>query len=140
MRRVLKPGGRIFVQENDVSLQRYDPPAPLVEKMWVLVAQLQKTLGGNALIGSNLHGLLTGAGFKDVALSFGPEVYSSGTRGFKTWIENQIQIFRGCADDLAKHQLATPQDTESVVSELIAFLDRPHAASWFAWNRASSRK
>jgi SAM-dependent methyltransferase len=140
MRRVLKPGGTIFVQENDVSLQRYDPPAPQAQRMWSLVAQLQVKLGGDALIGSRLFGLLTAAGFREVNLSLGPEVYASGTPGFKTWIRNQIDIFQGCAEDLQRHGLATAQDTEKAVSELHRFLERFDAASWFSWNRASSRK
>jgi 2-polyprenyl-3-methyl-5-hydroxy-6-metoxy-1,4-benzoquinol methylase len=140
MRRVLKPRGRIFVEENDVGLQRYDPPVPRAKKMWSLIVQLQKMLGGDALIGSKLFGLLAAAGFKKINLSLGPEVYASGTPGFRTWIKNQIGIFRGCAEDLLKHRLATPGDTEGAVTELREFLDRPHAATWFAWNRASSRK
>lgn len=140
MRRVLKPGGRIFAQENDVSLQRYDPPAPKAEKMWGLVARLQAKLGGDALIGSKLHGLFRSAGFKDVELTLEPEVHVSGSPGFRAWIRNEIDLFRGCAEDLQRHGLATPRDTEEVVSELSDYLVLPSAASWFAWNRARSVK
>jgi SAM-dependent methyltransferase len=140
MRRVLKPGGGIFVMENDVSLQRYDPYAPRAERMWSLLAHLQAKLGGDALIGSKLFGLLTAAGFKEVELSFAPEVYASGASGFRTWIRNQIEIFKGCAEDLRKHGLASAKDVQSVASELRRFLKRRDAATWFSWNRAKSRK
>jgi len=140
MRRVLRPGGWIFVLENDVSLQRYDPPAPRAERMWSLVAQLQAKLGGDALIGSKLFGLLTAAGFKEVNVSLAPEVHASGAPGFKVWIQNQIELFQGCAGELQRHGLATAHDTEQVLSELRQFLERRDAATWFAWNRAGARK
>lgn len=140
MRRVLKPGGRVFVLENDVSLQRYDPRAPLAEDLWGRIARLQGLLGGDALIGSRLHGLLTGAGFREVALSLGPEIYQAGTRGFDIWIENQTGIFGGCAGDLARHGLASREVVEDAIAELRGFLKNPNAATLFAWNRASSRK
>lgn len=140
MRRVLKPGGRIFVQENDVSLQRYDPPAPRVERLWGSIAALQKKLGGDALIGSKLHGLLTDAGFNSIELSLAPEVHQSGTREFALWIENEMGIFTGCAGDLVTHGLSTREEVDAAVVELRAFLKRHRAASLFAWNRARSTK
>ncbi len=140
MRRVLKPGGKIFVEENDVSLQRYDPPAPQAEKLWSLVAQLQVKLGGDPLIGSKLFGLLTTSGFEEVDLTLAPEVYASGSPGFSIWIENQIEIFEGCAADLERYGLATAQATDNAISELHQFVKCPNAATWFSWNRASSRK
>jgi SAM-dependent methyltransferase len=140
MRRVLKPGGRIFVQENDVSLQRYDPRAPRAESFWGKIVELQKRLGGDALIGSRLHGLLSDAGFRKIDLSLAPEIHSSGTRGFAVWIENEIGIFTGCAGELVKYGLTTPPEVEAAVAELRDFLKRPRAVSLFAWNRAKSRK
>lgn len=140
MRRVLKPGGRILVQENDVSLQRYDPAAPKAERMWELLAILQSKLGGDARIGSRLQGLMTEAGFVDIRLSLAPELHQAGTRRFQVWIENQIGIFTGCAKDLKKHGLATASEVAKTVEELRGYLKRRQAASLFAWNRAASKK
>lgn len=140
MRRVLKPGGRICVQENDVSLQRYDPAAPKAERMWELLAILQTKLGGDARIGSRLQGLMTEAGFIHIQLSLAPELHQAGSRGFHVWIENQIGIFKGCAKDLKRHGLAGAAEVAETVEELRGYLKRPQAASLFAWNRAASRR
>jgi SAM-dependent methyltransferase len=140
MRRVLKPGGSICVQENDVSFQRYDPPAPHAEKLWGRLVKLQHKLGGDALIGSRLHGLLAEAGFKRISLSLAPEVHQAGASSFAVWIENQAAIFRGCAAELGKRRLATAGDVDAALAELREYAVLPRAATMFAWNRARAAK
>src|SRR5262245_11408494 len=51
MRRVLRPGGRVAVMENDVTLMRFDPPCPVFEAVWSAFVTVQHELGGDALIG-----------------------------------------------------------------------------------------
>lgn len=140
LQRVLKPGGRVYVQENDILLQRYDPSAPLFEHVWSKVAQLQRALGGDALIGVTLFRLLTEAGFHDVSLSLAPEVYWSGTPGLGLWIDNEIAILRGCQDDLLAHHLVTRLELDGAVAELTALRNRNDTSAWFYWNRAAARK
>lgn len=140
MRRVLKPGGRAFAQENDVSIQRFDPPTPAVDRMWTAVIQLQERLGGDAVIGRKLCRLFVTAGFRDVEVTTSPEVHRSGTEDFRGWVENEIRIFRGCAEELGRQGLATADDVERATGELSALMDRPDAVSWFHWNQASGRK
>src|SRR5262249_31482070 len=41
MRRVLKPGGRAFVQENNIVANTFDPDCPHFDALWRRFAQLQ---------------------------------------------------------------------------------------------------
>jgi ubiquinone/menaquinone biosynthesis C-methylase UbiE len=50
MRRVLRPGGRVFVLENDISVNRFDPPCPVFHKLWQAFITLQSRLGGDGII------------------------------------------------------------------------------------------
>jgi len=45
MRRVTRPGGRVAVCENDISLMRVDPPCPTFEEAWTAFQQYQEALG-----------------------------------------------------------------------------------------------
>lgn len=140
MLRVLAPGGRVFVMENDISLQRYDPPTPRFDILWGKVAQLQAALGGDALIGIKLFRLLTDAGFQDVSLSFAPDVYHWGEEEFDIWVDNEIVILQGCQKELLSNGLATREDIDQAIHELQSLHSCQTASTWFAWNRAAGRK
>src|SRR5262245_46557996 len=86
--RVLRPGGRIAVLENDVSLVRFDPPCPAFERVWSAFVDLQRRLGGDALIGRRLFRLLHAVGFRDLVLSVQPEVHWSGSPAWAAWVTN----------------------------------------------------
>ncbi len=90
MRRVLRPGGRVAVMENDVTLVRFDPPCPVFESIWTAFASVQQRLGGDALIGRRLYRLLHQAGFRDIELSVQPEVHWHGSPGWIPWVTNII--------------------------------------------------
>lgn len=85
MRRVLRPGGRIAVQENDVGLLRLDPACPHFERVWNAFITYQAQMGGDALIGRRLYHLLHAAGFVQIELSLLPEVHWHGSPGFAGW-------------------------------------------------------
>jgi ubiquinone/menaquinone biosynthesis C-methylase UbiE len=140
MYRVLRPGGKVFVQENDISLQRFDPPVPKFDAIWRKVAVLQERLGGDALIGSKLFRLLQQAGFRDVRLSFAPDAYRAGQEALTLWVENLIAIVRGCEAQLVSHGLATQMEVEAALEEVAPHRTRDDASSWFFWNRASGIK
>jgi ubiquinone/menaquinone biosynthesis C-methylase UbiE len=51
MRRVVRPGGRVAVCENDVTLIRFDPPCPAFDRAWEMFQRYQAALGGDGAIG-----------------------------------------------------------------------------------------
>jgi SAM-dependent methyltransferase len=66
---VLRPGGTITVIEGDHGSAYFAPDSMYAKKAIDCLVSLQKTAGGNALIGRELYPLLNHAGFSDVAVS-----------------------------------------------------------------------
>jgi SAM-dependent methyltransferase len=130
MRRVARPGARVAACENDISLMRLDPPSPAFERGWQALADYQRSLGGDALIGRRLFRLFRNAGLHDVEISVQPEVHWAGSPGFEAWVRNVI----GNIESARRGMDATIAD--EAVAELEAFLTRDDASVVFVWNRA----
>ena len=130
MRRVVRPGGRVAVCENDVSLMRFDPTCPAFDAAWEVFTRYQSTLGGDALIGRRLYGLFRRAGFTEVELSVQPEVHWHGSPGFAAWVRNIIGNL-----DSARRGIDESLLTRAV-AELTGLSGRDDASAVFVWNRA----
>jgi SAM-dependent methyltransferase len=140
MRRVLKPEGKVFVQENNILVNLFYPASPLFEALWRKFAVLQEELGGDALIGKKLLPLLKRADFAEVKLSIQPEIHHSGKQSFRPWIENQIGNIEGAAAELEAHHLATREEIQQAIDEIRGWVERDDASAFFYWNRASGVK
>lgn len=140
MRRVLKPGGRAFVQENDILCNALDPPRPAFDRLWRQFARLQELLGGDALIGRKLYRLMCEAGFADVRLGIQPEVHHHGLPTFRPWLENLIGNLRPVERVLVEKGLATEDEVRRGVGELRSLIDDPSGSAFFYWNRAVGMK
>ena len=140
MRRVAKPGGRVAVCENDVSLLRFDPPCPAFERAWDVFIRFQATLGGDGLIGRRLFRLFRRAGFEDVELSVQPEIHWYGSGGYAAWLENII----GNLESARSGMLAVGAISADALNEGVAELDRLKSersgSAVFVWNRAMARR
>ncbi|HEX5709127.1 MAG TPA: methyltransferase domain-containing protein [Pyrinomonadaceae bacterium] len=140
MRRVLKPGGRACAQENNILVNVLDPPCPRFEKVWRAFAELQRRLGGDALIGGRLFSLFKRAGFDRVELSIQPEIHYAGEPTFRPWMENVAGNVRGGARGLITEGLASATEVEGALAELSDFAGREDASMTFYWNRAAGLK
>jgi hypothetical protein len=137
---VLKPGGRVLVQENNILVNVFYPECALFDALWRRFATLQEKLGGDALIGKKLFPLLKRAGFEEINLSIQPEIHYSGRPSFRPWIENQIGNIEGAAAELEAHGLATTEEISLAIDEARALLERDDGCAFFYWNRASGVK
>lgn len=140
MQRVLKSGGRAYLQENNILIHATDPDCSAFEHLWRQFAKLQRQLGGDGEIGKRLFGLMRQAGFVHIHLSSQPEVHPHGSPGFVPWIENLLHIVRSKQDELIGRDLATPSEVAQGLGELTACLENPNACAWFYWNRALGMK
>jgi SAM-dependent methyltransferase len=136
MRRVLVPGGRVAVLENDVTLSRLDPPCPTFERVWSEFVGLQRDLGGDALIGRRLYRLLRAADFREIELSVQPEVHWSGSAEWTAWVTNLIGNVESARQALIHSGRCAAEVIDAAVGELRTFIDRDDASAIFAWNRA----
>jgi len=136
MRRVLRRGGRVAVLENDVSLVRFDPPCPVFERVWAAFVEVQRALGGDALIGRRLFGLLRSAGFRDVELSLQPEAHWHGSPAWTPWVTNIIGNVESARRALIDSGRCDAETVHAALAELAALVSRPDASGTFVWNRA----
>jgi SAM-dependent methyltransferase len=136
MRRVARPGARVAVCENDISLLRYDPPCPAFDHAWDLFARFQATLGGDGLIGRRLYRLFRGAGFVDVELSVQPEVHWHGSPGFDAWIGNIVGNLESARSGMLGAGVITQAALDAAVDELEKLKTDSRASAVFIWNRA----
>jgi SAM-dependent methyltransferase len=140
MRRVLKPGGRICIQENDDAVFQLWPECPTWKKLWVNFCELQSRLGGDGYIGRKLHSYLIDAGFFDVELTIQPELHYAGTPSFELWMFNALKILEASGPDIIEKGLATTEELRQARSEIERFVTLKDAASYFYWNRARAVK
>jgi ubiquinone/menaquinone biosynthesis C-methylase UbiE len=138
--RVLKPGGRACVQENDIAVFSLWPECPTWTRLWSKFGELQGILGGDAYVGRKLYTHFTTAGFSKVELSLQQEFHYAGMETFELWIRNALFILETSGSDLVAHGFATPDELKTVRAEFEQFLTLPDAASYFYWNRARATK
>jgi len=90
MKEILRPGGTVTFIEGDHGSALFYPDSMDAHKVIDCLIQLQRQMGGNALIGRELWHLMTDAGFREVAVS--PRiVYADGSR--PKYVEGVKHIF-----------------------------------------------
>ena len=140
MRRALKPGGRICVQENDIAVFQLWPDCPTWKKLWAKFGELQTMLGGDGYIGRKLYQYFIEAGFSSVELSLQPELHYAGMPTFELWIINALKILEASGPDLLEKGMSTQEELRIARREMEQFITLKEAASYFYWNRARGVK
>jgi SAM-dependent methyltransferase len=136
MRRVTRPGGRVAVCENDVSLARFDPPCPAFDRAWEVFTRFQATLGGDGLVGRRLFRLFRTAGFSDIKLSVQPEVHWYGSPGYVAWVHNIIGNLESARNGMLAAAVLTASELNGAVAELERLKTDRLGSAVFVWNRA----
>jgi SAM-dependent methyltransferase len=90
LKRILRPGGTITVIEGDHGSALFYPDSPDAHSVIDCLVELQRQMGGNALIGRELWHLMTDAGFREVIVS-PRQVYADGSR--PEYVEGVKNIF-----------------------------------------------
>lgn len=140
MRRVTTPGGRVYAMENNILMCDFDPDCPRFDALWRKFAELQRLLGGDALVGKRLYRLFRGAGFEDVRLSIQPEIHHAGQPAFEPWVRNLIGNVRSGERAMIERGLVSAEDIAGAVGELEFLIQRADATALFYWNRAAGVK
>ncbi len=116
----LKPGGTITVVEGDHGSVFFHPDSAAAHRAIQCQVELQRRAGGNAMIGRQLHPLLSGAGFRSVRVS--PRmVYVDSSKpslveGFtkKTF----TAMIEGVREPALRTGLSTPADFDQGIRDL----------------------
>jgi len=101
MKEILQPGGTITFIEGDHGSALFYPDSMEAHKVIDCLVQLQREMGGNALIGRELLHLMTDAGFTKVAVS-SRIVYADGSsteniEGVKNIFIAMVEVVRELA-------------------------------------------
>jgi ubiquinone/menaquinone biosynthesis C-methylase UbiE len=134
--RVLKPKGKVYVQENNILVNAFEPECFHFETVSRQMVVLQQKLGGDALIGKRLFPLLKQAGFVNIELSIQPEVHYYDEEYFCPWIKNLIGCIQSASEMLVSYNLANQEAINHAIEELTTFMSRDDASVFFYWNRA----
>ncbi|HNQ11939.1 MAG TPA: methyltransferase domain-containing protein [Bacteroidia bacterium] len=140
MHRVLKTGGTIFLQENNIFANVFFPTCPAFDKVWNQFAKLQEYLGGDALIGKKLFSYLQEAGFSKIELSVANEVHWYGSPMYETWIRNLIGNIKGAEELMSQHGYSSIDEINRSVKELEELIQNKSGSCYFYWNRARAIK
>lgn len=120
LRRVLRPGGSLTVIEGDHGSAFFHPDSAYARAVIDCQIHLQATGGGNALIGRQLHPLLTESGYQDVTVH--PRtVYADCSRpalvnGFTR--NTFIAMIESVREDALTAGLTAPSDWDRGIADL----------------------
>jgi len=141
LRPLLREGGTITAIEGDHGSAYFHPDSAHARRAIGCLVDLQREMGGNALIGRELYPLVAGAGYRDVRVS--PRmVYVDASRpdlvrGFTRL--TFTAMVEGVGDDVVSRGMMSREDWERGVSDLYR-TSRPDGVFCYTFFKATGRK
>jgi ubiquinone/menaquinone biosynthesis C-methylase UbiE len=140
MRRVLRPGGVIALENVDVGAKLVSPPLPSVLRLHEFTHRVMQHSGGNPYIGRDQRRLLLEAGFESPELF--PLVRCATTlEGMRQAVETGILRLQGPAQEaiILGEGWATRAELDSMYAEVRLWAERPDAFLFQLWLGALAR-
>lgn len=141
MVRIVKPGGRIIAQENDLHNVLYYPDILHHDRLMARFCDLQVKMGGDPYIGRKLFSIFSEAGLRAIELDYEPEIYTANRPdSYRAWMENSLNIFRGAREELVNVAGVSENEFNLVCDEFRARIAEPVGVALFHWNRVKAVK
>jgi len=120
MRRALRPGGVLIIEDIDFTGSFCYPPCSAYNRYVELYRQVVRCRKGDADIGPKLHGLLRDAGLQSVHMSLVHPFHVDQE-------EKQLSLSTlvNIAGAVLSESLAQPSELEKIIAELQEFTDDP---------------
>lgn len=131
MARAARPGGRVFVSDDDHDVFRLTPEPEGFGALWNAYVRSYRMLGNDPFVGRNLVALLRGAGLAGVrngGMFFGG---CAGERHFGAIADNLIGILEGAGPTILRRRLLAKQRYERAMGALGEWRRHPDAAQWY---------
>ncbi len=139
VRRVLKPGARVYVTEVMNHAFFLDPYSPNVWKYWMAFNDYQLDTGGDPFVGAKLGNFLTSLGYKRVSTKI-RATHLDNRRPEKRlqMIEERKDLLISAADQLIKAKYTTDEIVKAATQELETVQRNPDAVIMDAFMQASA--
>jgi SAM-dependent methyltransferase len=118
MREALRPGGRVVVEDIDITSHSHWPPCPAFNRYIEIYSATAQAHGADSSIGPRLPALLVDAGFADVDVAISMPLFREG---------EGKSIARITLANIADAAIAAQFTTRAEVDELLAGLARHEA-------------
>lgn len=130
--RVLRPGGRILIEDADRDCMLFEPRPENFSRFWDLVQDGQRRLGGDPNVGRKLASLLTLSGMRNIK----PEVQPYIQGG-----DEILFLAKTLMPSLNKYLDLSDQDFgQKAIDELVALSEKPEAFMYHMWFVVSGQK
>ena len=136
----LKPGGSVYLVDDDHENFRIAPYTPAFDALWGPYNEAYRIRGNDPYIGRNLVTLLHEAGFEDFQIDFVKFGSAACEPDFHQYANNLIGILVGARQDILEITKITPQAFDAYIREIRHWAKKPDAALWYAANFARGRK
>ena len=132
MRRAVRPGGRIVLQDEDHTIMRLWPDPPGVDAMWQAYVRSYEQKGNDPRIGIKLAALLHQAGARPARSSWVNFGACAGETRFPALVENLARVLEGAREAVVATGLMDLRQCDAALAALRAWGERPDAALVYA--------
>jgi len=139
VRRVLRPGSKVFITEVLNSTFFLDPYSPALTQYWMTFNEFQKSSGGDPFVGAKLGNMLLASGYRDIQTKV------------KTWhLDNRhpdkrqeviaywTDLLLSASEQLIESEKVTSQLVEQMRIELYRIQNDPNAVFFYSFVQAQA--
>ena len=127
----LKPGGRIFLADDDHAFLTLFPEPPGFPVLWSAYMDSFVEVGNDPLVGRKLTKLLVDRGVRSIrndVVFFGD---CAGNETFPLFVNNLIGVISTAHDVMITSKLISDRDYQSAIQHIRDWSSLPHAALWY---------
>lgn len=139
VRRVLKPGSRVYITEVLNSSFFLDPYSPNVWKYWMAFNDYQYAQAGDPFVGAKLGNLLMSLGFRDIETSVKTwHLDNRQPEKRKETIDFWTDLLMSGASSLIKEKVVSKKLADNAYTELRAVANNPNAVFFYSFIQATA--
>ncbi len=131
MKKALRPGGRIWLADDDHQAMTLFPEPSGFQELWTAYMDSFIEIGCDPFIGRKLHKLLRDQGFESIRIDtvfFGD---CAGSPTFQAFCTNLVEVIGTAKTVMLESGLLTSEKYDESISALRAWSDLPDAAIWY---------
>jgi ubiquinone/menaquinone biosynthesis C-methylase UbiE len=140
VKRVLRPGGEVFITEVMNSSFFLDPYSPNVWKYWTALNDYQFDQAGDPFVGVKLGNLLKSTGFHDIQTTVKTMHFDNrNAERRKSAIDYWTELMLSAADSLMSAKYIDAEILEGTKNELAAVALDPNAVFFYSFMQARAK-